>query len=443
MRMLGRGATGVVVQARDERLARDVAVKLAPANAVSARMLEEARALAQLQRAECVVQVWETASGQLASSTYTSPVNYIVMELVLGITLRQWQQPKRELADLLNVYANVAVGLHRVHAAGIAHGDIKPDNVIVDATSVPTLVDFGFAASMHESGVGGWRDEVVGTPPYMGPEVQAGEVGRKGDVHAYAVSLWEAVTGVLPFSATEERDARAKVGVLPFEDQVPRALRKVLKRAMSARSAHRPSIDEVHAAVLRATRPALSNRVRSLGAWGALAVVVAGVVGLSIRAVSGDEGTATAPVSALEQPSAQPGPHGYIPTPSEREAIIEQAKAAYRLTIDAWNSGTEADYLAGYEDPLACFYGGGRARESIRLRDRPRQFGGGIRTTLRIQELTGTLISPTQVVLHEIGTHGADAVNRRLEMHKVGRRWRVRQEELFDREGCWRVPVPE
>ncbi|MCA9533980.1 MAG: hypothetical protein KC593_09880, partial [Myxococcales bacterium] len=152
---------------------------------------------------------------------------------------------------------------------------------------------------------------------------------------------------------------------------------------------------------------------------------------------------ATAPVSALEQPSAQPGPHGYIPTPSEREAIIEQAKAAYRLTIDAWNSGTEADYLAGYEDPLACFYGGGRARESIRLRDRPRQFGGGIRTTLRIQELTGTLISPTQVVLHEIGTHGADAVNRRLEMHKVGRRWRVRQEELFDREGCWRVPVPE
>ncbi|MBK8409737.1 MAG: hypothetical protein IPL19_17370 [Sandaracinaceae bacterium] len=82
--MLGRGASGVVVQARDERLARVVAIKVAPATAASQRMLEEARALARLKRPRFVVQVWETASGRLSGSVFDGLVNYIVMELVTG-----------------------------------------------------------------------------------------------------------------------------------------------------------------------------------------------------------------------------------------------------------------------------------------------------------------------------------------------------------------------
>lgn len=244
-RILGRGATGVVVQGTDERLARPVAIKMAPANAASLVMLEEARAVAQLRRRPYVVQVYETANGRLARSAWTAPVNYIVMELVQGTTLREWQAQGRSAAAVLGLYAKVALGLHDVHAHGIAHGDVKPDNVIVDAAGEPTLVDFGFAARMRERGVGQLRDEVLGTPPYMAPEARVGQVRRKGDVHAYAVALWEALTGFLPFEGFHAPVGVFGIRTLPGEANLPSTLRRTLKRSMRLLPGLRPSMNEV------------------------------------------------------------------------------------------------------------------------------------------------------------------------------------------------------
>ena len=230
LRELGRGGMGVVYEAEHDQVRHRVAIKvidpLLARNPEQAARVRVEGIAANLPRHPGIVQVLET--------DHLDGTPYIVMELVVGTTLREWQLQAPPRSLLLSVYANVAVGLHRVHSAGIVHGDVKPDNIIVDNRNVPTIVDFGFATSMHESGVGGWRADVVGTPPYMGPEAQQGEVGRSGDVHAYAVSLWEALTGQLPFEAGGVRWREARVGALPREALVPDALRKTLKRAMSA-----------------------------------------------------------------------------------------------------------------------------------------------------------------------------------------------------------------
>jgi serine/threonine protein kinase len=295
-KVLGRGVSGVVVRARDERLARDVAIKLTPASAASQRMLDEARALAQLRRPDCVVQVWEATRGRLASSCHAGELYYIVMELVVGVTLREWQARDRTWPQILNVYGNVAVGLARVHSAGIAHGDVKPDNVIVDAEGVPTLVDFGFAANVGTeddgffealsesltSRVGGAprrSRDVVGTPPYMAPEVRKGDIRRESDVHAFAVSLWEALIGTVPFHGEQAPTRWLSVAALPGEEHIPRALRKALKNAMQPEPWGRPSIVDVHAQVVQAGQE-LSRQPTRWGLW--LVVLVSlGLLGVA------------------------------------------------------------------------------------------------------------------------------------------------------------------
>lgn len=252
-KVLGRGATGVVVRARDQRLGRDVAIKLVPASATSRATLDEARSLAKLKRPPCVVQVWEVTSGRLSGSSHTGDLDYIVMELVVGVTLRQWRNAReRTMAEVLAVYGHVAVGLSTVHNARIVHGDVKPDNIIVDSQGMPTLVDFGFAATVQRKDGGARRGSVVGTPPYMAPEAYSGQLRRKSDVHAYAVSLWEAITGALPFNGKQAPIGWFGVPKLSNAHAVPGTLRLSLRLAMHPDAASRPSIDELHTHVVHA-----------------------------------------------------------------------------------------------------------------------------------------------------------------------------------------------
>ncbi len=469
-KILGRGVSGMVVQARDERLARDVAVKLAPTSVISQRMLEEARTLAQLKRPECVVQVWETASGHLASSTYSATVNYIVMELVVGTTLREWQLQAPPRSLLLSVYANVAVGLHRVHSAGIVHGDVKPDNIIVDNRNVPTIVDFGFATSMHESGVGGWRADVVGTPPYMGPEAQQGEVGRSGDVHAYAVSLWEALTGQLPFEAGGVRWREARVGALPREALVPDALRKTLKRAMSAAPEQRPAIEEVHAVVAGAQEPSAARRSRLRPRWFAAGVALVALVSVVLGVTLSQEDAS--PSSELprrvRRPPPEPRPMPPMfgrPPVANAESIAREATAAYLQVLDAWNSGLDKDaYHAGFEDPVECYFGRSAVpRSDVRRAMLDEQFDLGAEDVVRgphrftqIESWMYRVVSSTRVVIHEMGWTEVEprvadgrvvapsqrtTVDRHIELHRTDGRWRIRQEESVDAtQRCWLDP---
>lgn len=457
-RVLGRGATGVVLRARDERLGRDVAIKMAPASAESLQMLEEARALAQLKRPPCVVQVWETASGRLAGSSCTQPINYIVMELVVGVTLREWQLQGRSAAEVLSVYANVAAGLHTVHAHGIAHGDVKADNVIMDGTGLPILVDFGFAARMQERGFGARRAVVLGTPPYMAPEARLGQIRRKGDVHAYAVSLWEALTGELPFTGDYAPVGPFGIKALRGERALPPKLRRILKSAMRPLPELRPSVAEVHRVVqehaaLHRVKPG-SRRFR-LGVVTLVAIVA--FAGLSLAGVlpppsviidnagsvlEGFMGW----VSSSPTPAPVPTEASDPPEPQEPAPPLHAAETAFQRIQAAWSSGTEEEYLEGYEPRLACYYNvSNYDRTEIHRAQRYRHFARSDRPPVRPTRVSTRVVSSASVVLRESAAAAAEGEpgssgDRVLEMHLSGDGWRIRQEVSTSQHRCWIEP---
>ncbi len=243
--IIGRGATAVVVRARDTRLLRDTALKLAPTGTVSG-MLREARLLAQLHRPRHVVQVWETGSGSLQLAALTIAVDFVAMELLNGISLRTWLATNRPGAEaVVEMFAGVAAGLGEVHALGILHGDVKPDNIVVDPEGVPLLVDFGFA-NVKAIVASARPREVVGTDGYLAPEARGGNPEQASDVYAFAVSMWEAFTGTLPFRrAGLATTWFARVRPLRRQRLVPRAMRPVLRRALSDDPALRPSAGEL------------------------------------------------------------------------------------------------------------------------------------------------------------------------------------------------------
>ncbi len=206
--VLGRGAMGTVFQARDEALARDVAIKRldvdAPAGPEArARVLGEARALACLSH-PAIVTVHAVIEHEGRA--------YIVMERVVGTPLRAWQTAARAgrdgWRDVLEVYLQIARGLQAAHDRGLVHRDLKPENVIVSEGPRARILDFGLARARD-----GAR-EIAGTPAYMAPEQAAGASPDPSmDQYSLSVALYEALHGVRP---RDDPAARALRGDVPM-----------------------------------------------------------------------------------------------------------------------------------------------------------------------------------------------------------------------------------
>ncbi len=428
-KVLGRGVTGVVLSAYDERLKREVAIKVAPSSAASARMLEEARALARMQRPMFVVQVWEAASGCFSGSAFTGRVNYIAMELVVGPTLREWRNTReRTMAEVLHVYADLAVGLSIVHAHDMVHGDVKPDNVIMSSSGAPTLVDFGFAAHIHEMGAT-TRSEVMGTPPYMAPEVRQGLVQRESDVHAYAVALWEALTGEVPFTTDSVPFGLFGIKRLPGEHHIAKPLRRALKSAMRPLPWFRPSIVALHAAVSAAAE---SSRARAPGrrVWPrllALGLLAASVVFSPewMRRVDGD---AAALLRVRRAEARQWVRMNWLERQSDPG---DQAEAALLRVFEVRRGGTAEDYFSRHTEDLACFYGlpdEGRQR----LRDERASHFTPDRRREYLGRLDRDVVSATRVFLTEHSEPPLDTA-RRWELSLQGGAWQVQGETTVER----------
>ena len=215
---LGRGGMGIVYQARQISLNREVAVKMIlrghlASRADHERFRAEAEAAAKLNHAG-IVPVYEVgeADGQ----------PYFSMKLVKGRTLSErlthGPLPPREAARILTA---VARAIHFAHQHGVLHRDLKPSNILLDEEGNPHVSDFGLAKLISDAVSLTRTGAAIGTPSYMAPEQAAGSRGTSGpavDIYSLGAILYHMLTGRPPFQAASPVDT---VLMLLEQDVVP------------------------------------------------------------------------------------------------------------------------------------------------------------------------------------------------------------------------------
>jgi tetratricopeptide (TPR) repeat protein len=194
---LGRGGMGVVYRARDTRLDREVALKRLPETLrdhpkAIQLFVREAQACARLNHRN-IVTIFDTdqEDGNF----------FITMELLQGFPMNAIRRKKGKLAarDVAHIGLQVAEGLDYAHGQQIVHRDIKTANLFFTTERVVKIMDFGLAKMMEEVRRG--TTVMGGTPYYMAPEQALGAaVDHRADLYALGVTLFELLTGSLPFS---------------------------------------------------------------------------------------------------------------------------------------------------------------------------------------------------------------------------------------------------
>jgi serine/threonine-protein kinase len=230
---LGRGGMGVVYLAYDPRLKRRVALKLvAPPFArgigLPERFMHESELAASLDHPN-VVPIYEAgeAGGRL----------FIAMRYVEGTDLRALLRegplpPKRTL----ELVSQVASALDAAHARGLVHRDVKPSNVLVDATDHVYLADFGLTRRMREPKVA--EDGLVGTIEYVAAEqIRGAEVDGRADVYSLGCVLYECLAGRPPFA--HDSDVAVLFAHLASEPPTLPGLEAVLQKALAKDPAER------------------------------------------------------------------------------------------------------------------------------------------------------------------------------------------------------------
>jgi len=194
---LGRGGAGIVYKATDKLLDRTVAMKLLPSNVTqdTARLqsfFKEAKAIAKLNHPN-IVSIYDILK---AGDSY-----YIVMEFINGITVEGLIDAKGRLSLRLALYIAryILLALSYAHRAHVIHQDVKPANIMLSEDRTIKLTDFGVAYLKDElpdysSSI------VVGTPKYISPEqLQGIPVDERSDLYSFGVTLYEMITGFLPY----------------------------------------------------------------------------------------------------------------------------------------------------------------------------------------------------------------------------------------------------
>jgi hypothetical protein len=244
---LGRGGMGIVLRAQDEGLRRPVALKvLRPELAgeeARQRFVQEARAAAQV-RHDHVVTVFAVANP-------LEGLPYFAMGLLTGPSLAELIRTGPALTpyQAASMVAQAADGLAAAHAAGLVHRDIKPANILLDSVSQRVKVtDFGLVFQVEKGSAGARLTQegaVLGTPAYMSPEQARGSdsVDARTDVYGLGVTLYEALTGEVPFRGTAHLVLQRVLGEEPrpprqLNDAVPRDLETICLKAM-AKEPHR------------------------------------------------------------------------------------------------------------------------------------------------------------------------------------------------------------
>jgi Tol biopolymer transport system component len=320
---LGTGAMGEVYRAHDERLGRDVALKiLSPAVAQDAdrveRFAREARLLASLNHPNI-----GAIHGLEDATDSTAPA--LVLELVAGSTLEErLGQGPIPLDAALALARDIADALDAAHERGIVHRDLKPANIKITPSGTAKVLDFGIAKVLEDGQAGSTATRtasrphagaVIGSPAYMSPEQARGDaVDRRTDIWSFGCVLFEMVSGTRAFPGTTASDAIAAVLSrdpdwralpAPTPPGITRLLRRCLQKDVRRRLR---DIGDVRADLEDAVVPiednatvAASSRLEFLLPWMLAAVLAAAWIGTWLLMNRRTAGTDSAPAVVRTQ----------------------------------------------------------------------------------------------------------------------------------------------
>lgn len=434
---IGAGGMGHVYRAHDQRLDRDVAIKLihpwlASKGSVVKRFQNEAKLLAKLEHRSVLRTYGMGIEGDSL---------YLVMDLLPGVSLDKWLKERGtlDLTAFKAVFTDVLDGLAHAHDLGVLHRDIKPSNIVIyedgDSRLHAMLLDFGLAklleapqrpaVELTQSG------ELVGSPKYMSPEQAiGGTVDARCDIYALCCVMFEALSGEPPFAGDTPlellyKHAHEVAPTLVATQEAPLRLAQIIEQGMEKDPAHRhksvaqfqESLEQAYGNLSHAApgansgasphRPRLGRkekfrRHKWLKVLGTSLTIAVSIIGLLVigNAISNESGAGShAPVPASDTPSfpasARNTMDEYLKDHQRRSATQWMQLGEYAVRLQDQSTAVEA-YLYAAES----FADSENNRESARhcaakvwsILKKPGLIGEGWRSSTQAQRCITVLI---------------------------------------------------
>ncbi|MDY4598197.1 MAG: Stk1 family PASTA domain-containing Ser/Thr kinase [Candidatus Faecousia sp.] len=236
LEVIGTGGMAVVYKARCHRLNRLVAIKIlkdefARDEEFRRRFRAEGEAVAMLSHPN-IVQVYDVSTSDSA--------NFIVMELIDGISLKEYMEKKGVLnwKETLHFSLQIAKGLEHAHSRGIIHRDIKPHNIMVLKNGSVKVMDFGIARVMNKSNT--LTKEALGSVHYISPEqAKGGHTDNRSDLYSLGVVMYEMMAGRPPYDGESAVSVAIQHinGGAPapsvYNPNIPKGLEQIIMKAMA------------------------------------------------------------------------------------------------------------------------------------------------------------------------------------------------------------------
>ena len=238
---VGSGDMADVYKAKDHNLNRFVAIKILKSefnddkNFVK-KFQEEAQACAGLSHSN-IVNIYDVGNE--------GDIHFIVMELVEGITLKNYieRKGKLEIKEAVGIAVQIAKGIEVAHLNQIVHRDIKPQNIIISKEGKVKVTDFGIAKAVNSNTI---TDEAVGSVHYLSPEqARGGYSDEKSDIYSLGVTMYEMLSGRVPFNG----DNTVSVALLHIQSEpiplreldpeIPVSVERIVQKCMQKKPERR------------------------------------------------------------------------------------------------------------------------------------------------------------------------------------------------------------